>query len=114
MFSVKANQREQSVRAYRNHPLSRGVAVTYTAIDGIAGRGWVGTMELKEFQDGFPLPATMELTESMTQQLMDDLWAVGLRPSEGYGSAGSLAATERHLEDLRRLVFKKEYKPTVH
>lgn len=41
------------------------------------------------------------------QTLMDDLWRAGLRPTEGAGSAGSLAATERHLEDMRRLVFDK-------
>ena len=38
------------------------------------------------------------------QVLMDDLWHAGLRPSEGSGSAGSLAATERHLADMRKLV----------
>jgi hypothetical protein len=39
------------------------------------------------------------------QQLMDELWNCGLRPTEGSGSAGSLAATERHLADMRRIVF---------
>ncbi len=39
---------------------------------------------------------------------MDDLWAAGLRPTEGTGSAGALRAVERHLEDMRRLVFEKE------
>lgn len=38
-------------------------------------------------------------------KLMDDLWVCGLRPSEGSGSAGALAATERHLGDMRRIVF---------
>lgn len=32
---------------------------------------------------------------------MDELWTCGLRPSEGTGSAGSLAATERHLKDMQ-------------
>lgn len=41
------------------------------------------------------------------QTLMDDLWRAGLRPTEGAGSAGSLAATERHLADMRKLVFEK-------
>ena len=40
------------------------------------------------------------------QQLMDELWQCGLRPSEGTGSAGSLRATERHLEDMRKLVAR--------
>lgn len=41
------------------------------------------------------------------QHLMDELWNCGLRPTEGTGSAGSLAATERHLADMRRLVFER-------
>lgn len=48
------------------------------------------------------------LDETVSQQLMDELWQCGLRPSEGTGSAGSLAATQRHLEDMRTLVFKSE------
>ena len=41
------------------------------------------------------------------QKLMDELWQCGLRPSEGTGSAGSLAATQRHLEDMRKIAFGK-------
>ncbi len=41
------------------------------------------------------------------QKLMDELWQCGLRPSEGTGSAGSLAATERHLKDMRAIVEKQ-------
>lgn len=36
---------------------------------------------------------------------MDQLWNCGLRPTEGSGSAGSLAATQRHLEDMRKIAF---------
>ena len=39
------------------------------------------------------------------QQLMDELWQCGLRPSEGSGSAGSLAATERHLKDMQAIAM---------
>ncbi len=53
------------------------------------------------------------------QRLMDELWHAGFRPTEGSGSAGSLAATERHLADMRALVFRetvsgevKMWKPT--
>jgi hypothetical protein len=48
------------------------------------------------------------LSNKDAQQLMDELWGCGLRPSEGTGSAGSLAATQRHLEDMRTLVFKNK------
>ncbi len=46
------------------------------------------------------------LSAESAQQLMDELWHVGLRPSEGSGSAGSLAATQRHLNDMRSIVGK--------
>ena len=42
------------------------------------------------------------------QVLMDQLWECGLRPSEGSGSAGQLAATQKHLNDMRNLVFKNK------
>ena len=65
------------------------------------------TMEKVERGAQWPQP-TMTLKYREAQALMDQLWSCGLRPSEGSGSAGSLAATERHLEDMRALVFKEE------
>jgi hypothetical protein len=50
---------------------------------------------------------TFSLEPEDAQALMDDLWNCGLRPSEGTGSAGALAATQKHLEDMRKLVFKE-------
>lgn len=50
-------------------------------------------------------PTFTLLSYDDAQLLMDDLWNAGLRPTEGTGSAGSLKATERHLEDMRTLVF---------
>ncbi len=40
------------------------------------------------------------------QRLIDELWNAGLRPAGGIGSVGQLAATERHLADMRALVFE--------
>jgi hypothetical protein len=51
-------------------------------------------------------PPTLELNSATAQSLMDALWQCGCRPTEGTGSAGSLAATQRHLEDMRALVFQ--------
>ncbi len=48
----------------------------------------------------------IEFDEMTAQGLVDQLWACGLRPTEGSGSAGSLAATEKHLQDMRALVRK--------
>lgn len=47
----------------------------------------------------------LTIEDEEAQQWIDELWRAGYRPSEGTGSAGSLAATERHLEDMRRIAF---------
>lgn len=48
----------------------------------------------------------LTLQPEVAQALMDELWQCGLRPTEGTGSAGSLAATERHLADMRRIAME--------
>jgi hypothetical protein len=45
------------------------------------------------------------MTPTEAQQLMDNLWQCGFRPTEGKGSAGQLAATDRHLQDMRAIAF---------
>lgn len=54
-----------------------------------------------------PVDDLIEIPISSAQVLMDDLWAAGLRPTEGSGSAGSLKATENHLNDMRKIVAKQ-------
>ncbi len=49
--------------------------------------------------------ALVRLQKDELQQLMDELWHVGIRPSEGTGSAGQLAATQKHLDDMRRVAL---------
>jgi hypothetical protein len=49
----------------------------------------------------------IQMDTASAQQLMDELWHVGLRPTEGTGSAGSLAATQKHLADMRAIVGKQ-------
>jgi hypothetical protein len=60
--------------------------------------------------DSFAAEPTLSLKPETAQQLMDELWNCGLRPTEGTGSAGAMAATQAHLQDMRTLVFKKEAK----
>jgi hypothetical protein len=52
-------------------------------------------------------PAFAEIDKTTAQVLIDDLWRCGIRPSEGSLSAGSLLATQNHLNDMRKIVFKK-------
>lgn len=48
--------------------------------------------------------ASLLLGRENAQVLMDDLWRCGVRPTDGAGTAGSMRAVERHLEDMRALV----------
>ncbi len=48
---------------------------------------------------------TFSLRIDECQQLIDELWRVGLRPSEGTGSSGAMRAVENHLADMRKLSF---------
>jgi hypothetical protein len=58
------------------------------------------------FAGSYADPA-MHLHVDVAQKLMDELWHCGIRPTNGVGSVGQLAATERHLEDMRALAFKQ-------
>jgi len=66
-------------------------------------------------EEGQALEPTFTLRRDQAQALMDELYRVGVRPSE-QGTAGELAATKAHLKDMRALVAKAidvpELKPT--
>lgn len=51
---------------------------------------------------------TLQMDRDSGQRLMDELWNIGIRPTEGSGSAGQMAAVQEHLKDLRALVFRDE------
>lgn len=55
--------------------------------------------------DLVPEEPLLKMSQTDGQNLMDELWRCGLRPSEGSGSAGALAATERHLADMQKISF---------
>lgn len=58
-------------------------------------------------EGGDPNAPTLQIPDYVAQELMDELWRCGLRPTEGTGSAGALAATQRHLDDMRKIAMKK-------
>lgn len=62
-------------------------------------------LEVKE--PGVVIDPTLRIGRNEAQLLMDDLWNAGLRPTEGTGSAGSLRATEKHLDDMRKIAFSQ-------
>lgn len=93
------------IRAERDPFLGPGFEI-YAAMR--QGKDWYAAQpaEFKLHPEGDQVRALLRLMPWDAQALMDSLWDCGLRPSEGTGSAGSLAATQRHLEDMRSLVFK--------
>jgi len=58
------------------------------------------------YTPGNRVQSTLSLSTKGGQDLMDQLWQCGLRPTEGQGSAGALLATEKHLSDMRTIVAK--------
>lgn len=86
-------------------PLRDGVSVWVTSIHG--DKREIGQpMVFDAYAEGSLIEPSLQMDMTAAQRLMDALWDCGLRPSEGSGSAGALAATQRHLEDMRRLVFE--------
>jgi hypothetical protein len=71
-----------------------------------SGRRAATTLVIKPIGEDDPIAPFLYIDKTMGQQLMDDLWAIGLRPSEGAGTAGAMAATQRHLDDARKLLFQ--------
>lgn len=64
-------------------------------------------ISLADITPGAEVSPVLSLTQTDMQSLMDQLWSCGVRPTEGQGSAGAMAAVQEHLKDLRRLLFDK-------
>lgn len=71
------------------------------------GKTRVKEIVLERLDAHIASPPSWVIDNEVAQTLMDDLWHCGLRPTEGAGTAGAMRATERHLEDMRKLVFDK-------
>lgn len=61
----------------------------------------------RQHRRGLSAAPTLEIPPERAQQLMDDLWSAGLRPTEGRQSEGVTAAQARHLEDMRAIAFNR-------
>ncbi len=82
-------------------------------VDGLEGHGIGLPLQFripKREDEGAVIPPAMTLSMDDAQRFIDELWRAGLRPTDGAGNAGALAATLRHLEDFRALVFKTKPK----
>ena len=102
---------ETEVRA-QNAPWNDAIELLVMHRDATGAKTWYASdMTFSMLEQGVRAKATISLPRTAAQELMDNLWSCGLRPSEGTGSAGSLAAVERHLKDMQRLVFDKPPAP---
>ncbi len=94
--------------AYRNRD-TRDIELLFWRLDRTTDgnvRRYGRILELYTPEPGAHVQPTATIEYEQAQQMMDELWTCGLRPTEGSGSAGCLAATERHLKDMQRLVFE--------
>ena len=57
--------------------------------------------------EGMVLPTTFQMSAAAGQELMDNLWAEGLRPNVERGREGETLRLEHHLADMRRIAFAK-------
>jgi len=78
--------------------------------NGNHSAGYIEFPTMHTISEGEIIPAALSLSDSDAQQLSDALWEAGIRPSNGEGSTGQLAAVTAHLNDMRTLVFKKVVK----
>lgn len=100
------------IHAMRDDPWGRVIAIRYGQETEGVGLRVAQPVTMAEVEPGSFVEPFLRLAPHEAQALMDSLWDCGLRPSEGSGSAGALAATQRHLEDMRRLVFQ-DHKSTA-
>ena len=104
--------KESDIKVYaQRNPLWGKVEIWMRSETEIVGKPSI--RKFTEADEGMCLDPTFRFDMHQAQQLMDELWTCGLRPTEGSGSAGAMAATQRHLEDMRTLVFKNLSQPSA-
>lgn len=94
---------------YLDRSIAEDALRLYILHRGFAGGSTKAAAEPLVFREltlGALVDPCARLEQDEAQQLMDELWRCGLRPSEGSGSAGALAATERHLADMQAFATK--------
>lgn len=95
------------IRAYRN-PMSCKVEmlVCETRAGQIHATAPRIALQVLPPDDGVNrIEPTLSIPDETAQRLIDELWRCGFRPTEGTGSAGALAAVEKHLADMRQIAF---------
>lgn len=79
-------------------------AIQFVLMEVIDGKRYVSSeVVMKEHIQPEIIEPVFSLPYENAQLLIDELWNCGLRPTEGTGSAGALAATQSHLKDMQEL-----------
>jgi hypothetical protein len=95
------------IRLDRDHYYGLGFSLRLFSVDQAKQKAYaVKDLELDEIEDGFLMPPIASIQPQEVQQLMDELWVAGLRPSEGVASTGQLEAMNAHVNDMRTIAFK--------
>lgn len=62
-------------------------------------------LTLQNCEPGDRMQPAFYLRMQEAQELMDELWRCGVRPTEAAGSAGQAAAMQKHLDDMRTVAW---------
>jgi len=91
----------------QREPFGRGLSMYLSEPSAVPNSIAIATNIMFEtIKDHSITPALMSIDMNEAQQLMDELWHCGVRPTEGSGSAGAMRAVENHLADLRKITNK--------
>jgi hypothetical protein len=66
---------------------------------------YAGVVTFAPVPAGQPISPAFRLAHEEAQELMDSLYAAGLRPTQAKSSVGQTEAIQRHLEDMRTIAF---------
>jgi len=91
-------------------PWQRNIELRLAVVDGRRVSA-ATTLIFKTTEECEEIEPLMTIRGHMAQELMDQLWQCGLRPTEGAGTAGSMAAVQAHLQDLRQMIPALRRKP---
>jgi|WetSurMetagenome_2_1015567.scaffolds.fasta_scaffold431908_3 hypothetical protein len=64
------------------------------------------SINMKKVEDRMAeyVPSILNLEKNDLSRLMDQLWLLGIRPSNGSGDTNAFEAVKYHLEDMRKLI----------
>lgn len=91
------------------YKFERDMYIYYKMMDNKIGVLHGDTIET--FNSGDAIKPTLSLPPEALQELANALDAIGFKPKEGF-LEGKLQAIEKHLEDMRTLVFEEKENAT--